>query len=74
MCALAIKYAFNVLGTNKVYGEVLDFNRASLKLHQKLGFREESCCREQHVVLSTTHDIHCFGLLKDEWQAIQTKL
>lgn len=74
MCSLAIAYAFNELAANKVYGEVLGFNHASLKLHHKLGFREEACRREQPETWGKNHSVHCFGLLKDEWQTNQAKL
>ena len=63
----AITYAFQNLGVNKICGQVLDFNEASLRFHEKFGFRKEGVLREQALINNTYHALVCFGLLKREW-------
>jgi len=68
MSILAMSLAFSQLGAVKLYAEVLGFNQASIRLHQKLGFIEEGLLRKQHFLNSQYHDVYCFGMLKEEWQ------
>lgn len=63
----ALDFAFNTLALHKVCGQALAFNEASIRMHQKLGFRQEGVLRQQHKMADGYHDIICFGLLKDEW-------
>lgn len=66
MLKLVIQQAFHELRATKLYGEVLGFNRASIKLHEKLGFTQEGVLRE-HVFLNQAYqDVYCFGLLQSE--------
>ena len=66
LCLMSIQYAFSKLKAFKVYGEVLDFNLASIALHEKLGFKKEGCLRKQRMIKQQYHDVFCFGLLKNE--------
>jgi UDP-2,4-diacetamido-2,4,6-trideoxy-beta-L-altropyranose hydrolase/UDP-4-amino-4,6-dideoxy-N-acetyl-beta-L-altrosamine N-acetyltransferase len=68
----AIAYAFQTLGVNKICGQVLDYNEASLRFHQRLGFQKEGVLRAQARINTVYHDVVCFGLLKREWS--QTKM
>lgn len=63
----ALEFAFNTLALHKVCGQALAFNEASIRMHQKFGFRQEGVLRQQHKMADGYHDIICFGLLKDEW-------
>lgn len=63
----AIKCAFNVLGVEKIFGQVLDFNEKSIYFHQKLGFQQEGLLREHFKDSRGKFDIFQFGLLKSEW-------
>ena len=38
MTKLMLTHIFNTLDVNTIYGEVFEFNTASLKLHEKFGF------------------------------------
>ena len=69
MTRLALHQAFSELGALKMYAEVLDFNHASIRLHQKLGFVLEGKLRQQHEIEQQYHDVYCFGLLKSEWMS-----
>lgn len=63
----ALEFAFDELLLHKVCGQALGFNEASIRMHQKFGFRQEGVLREQHKISGNYHDIICFGLLRKEW-------
>jgi len=65
----ALNYAFANLSLHKVCGQVLGFNTRSIAFHKSLGFTEEGRLREQHFDANKYHDVVCFGLLSNEWQA-----
>ncbi|WP_259679218.1 UDP-4-amino-4,6-dideoxy-N-acetyl-beta-L-altrosamine N-acetyltransferase [Pseudomonas vranovensis] len=64
---LALEHAFNVLQLNKLNCEVLAFNSAVIKLHQKFAFQVEGIFREQHRVDDAYVDIYRLALLSREW-------
>lgn len=65
----ALNYAFVQLRLHKVCGQALGFNTRSIAFHKRLGFTEEGRLREQHFDGSQFHDVVCFGLVSNEWQA-----
>ncbi|PHS70960.1 MAG: UDP-4-amino-4,6-dideoxy-N-acetyl-beta-L-altrosamine N-acetyltransferase [Methylophaga sp.] len=65
MLQFVIKKVFNELKGHKIFGEVLDFNQSSIRLHQRLGFKQEGILKEHHVIDNNYCDIICFGLLKN---------
>ncbi len=69
VCATALDFAFGDLRLHKVAGHVLDFNHASIRIHQRLGFTQEGTLREQRLINGTYHDLFCFGVLSSEWLA-----
>jgi UDP-4-amino-4,6-dideoxy-N-acetyl-beta-L-altrosamine N-acetyltransferase len=64
---LALEHAFNILNLHKLNCEVLAFNEAVIKLHQKYGFKVEGVLREQHKFEDRFIDIYCLGILRSEW-------
>lgn len=74
MAYLTLKKVFTELAGDKVFGEVLSYNYPSIKFHQKLGFLQEGLLRNQHLLNGQYYDVHCFGLLKDEWQTQSEKI
>ena len=68
MGTLALKYAFEQRNFRKIFATVLDFNVRSIRYHLRLGFKEEGILRSHHFDGETYHDVHCFGLLQDEWR------
>lgn len=64
---LALEYVFGSLELHKLYCEVLAFNSAVIKLHQKFGFFVEGVLRQHHQVDGEFIDIHRLGLLQAEW-------
>lgn len=65
---LALDMAFGELALNKLRCEVLEFNTAVLKLHQKFGFTIEDVPPKQHLYEGEQVGIVEFGLLSAEWQ------
>lgn len=63
----ALTFAFNALELHKVCGQVLDSNHASIRFHERFGFKLEGRLREQVPISSEFQDLLCFGLLKTEW-------
>ncbi|MCC5879122.1 MAG: UDP-4-amino-4,6-dideoxy-N-acetyl-beta-L-altrosamine N-acetyltransferase [Idiomarina sp.] len=66
-----LDYAFSDLKLEKVCGEALRFNEASIAFHQALGFTHEGTLRAHAYVNNDAVDVLCFGLLKAEWLAKQ---
>lgn len=65
----ALDFAFATLQLHKVCGQALAFNAASIRFHERLGFRREGVLREQHLIGATYQDMICFGLLSSEWSS-----
>lgn len=66
---LALEYAFGQMQLHKLHCEVLAFNTAVIRLHQKFGFQVEGVLREQHQVDEQFVDIFRLGILDREWAA-----
>jgi UDP-4-amino-4,6-dideoxy-N-acetyl-beta-L-altrosamine N-acetyltransferase len=67
----ALDHGFQRLGLHKVCGQVLGFNEKSLRLHSRLGFRQEGTLRDQHRIGQIYHDVIFFGQLRDEWRGVR---
>lgn len=63
----ALTLAFEELGLDKVFGQVLAFNEKSLSFHKKMGFVQEGLLRKHFKDHRGTFDIYQFGLLQAEW-------
>ncbi|MCA3753043.1 MAG: UDP-4-amino-4,6-dideoxy-N-acetyl-beta-L-altrosamine N-acetyltransferase [Phenylobacterium sp.] len=70
-CALTtlMDHAFDDLALEKVNGEVIEGNDASLALHRKLGFRDEGRRRSHVQRVDGRLDVHLLGLTAGEWRA-----
>lgn len=66
----ALQYIFKDKSAHKVYGQVLGFNVASTRFHEKLGFQLEGRLREHHELNGKYHDVFCYGLMADEWNKV----
>ena len=65
---VALRYAFEAAGVNKLCGQALAYNERSIRFHLNLGFQREGILRQQHFDGQQYHDVLCFGLLAREWQ------
>lgn len=70
----AIDYYFSKLAENKLYAEVLAFNKKSLVFHEKLGFIEEGIETMKYELNQKYYDIHSYGMLKETWLEHRRKL
>lgn len=65
----ALRYAFTEAEMHKLCGQALVYNERSIRFHQNLGFQKEGLLRQHHFDGLNYHDVVCFGLLANEWQA-----
>jgi RimJ/RimL family protein N-acetyltransferase len=63
-----ITYAFETLGLEKINGEVIEGNAASLAVHRKLLFRDEGLRRSQVRRESGRLSVHLLGLTREDWR------
>lgn len=66
---IVIHYGFSSLRLNRIQALVIPGNVASIRLLEKLGFHEEGLLREYGFFKGRFHDLHCFSLLKREYQS-----
>jgi len=63
-----ITHAFETLGLEKINGEVIEGNAASLAVHRKLLFRDEGLRRSQVRRESGRLSVHLLGLTREDWR------
>ncbi|UOE55166.1 UDP-4-amino-4,6-dideoxy-N-acetyl-beta-L-altrosamine N-acetyltransferase [Cytobacillus oceanisediminis] len=64
----SLNYIFGELSIRKLCAEVISFNNKSVTFHQKLGFSKEGLLRKHVIKNDRFHDVHLFGLFKEEWE------
>jgi RimJ/RimL family protein N-acetyltransferase len=67
---LLVNYGFQQLNLHRISSTALAFNEGSIKLHKKLGFREEGRLRQAMFKNGQYHDVVQFGILRQEWKGI----
>jgi RimJ/RimL family protein N-acetyltransferase len=65
---LVLRYFFEELRYQKVTVEVYDFNEASIKLHEKLGYQHEGRIRRMYFSRGQYHDSLTMGMTVEEWR------
>ncbi len=70
---LGLEYAFEKIGVDCLIGEVLTFNKASIRFHNRLGFRNDGTVKKSRGS-GFYEDAVLFSLLKSEWLAIRGEL
>jgi len=68
VCEAALDFAFRELQIHKVAGQVLDFNKASIQTHLRLGFTQEGFLRDHYMLNGKYFGLIVFGLLSFEWR------
>lgn len=66
--AQAMAYAFEVLGLQRMWGEVLAENSVSQGFHMRLGFALESVIPEKVVAGRTVAGVHKYVLSREAWK------
>ncbi len=64
---IMLNYYFNELRYNKVNVYIYDFNEASVKFHEKLGFIKEGRLRQMAYSNGSYHDTYFYGMLREEF-------
>ena len=65
---LVLRYCFEELRYQKVTVPVHSYNEASVALHENLGFAREGTLRRMVYTEGKYHDVHWYGLTKEEWE------
>ena len=71
---LIIRYGFEQLNLQRISSSAWSFNERSIRMHLKLGFKEEGRRREAVFKNGKFNDEVVFGLLREEWKKISLKL
>jgi len=66
-----MSYGFDVLGLHRVHSSHFAGNPASGRVMQKLGMTREGCLRHHVRKWGAFEDLVCFGLLREEWEAMR---
>jgi UDP-4-amino-4,6-dideoxy-N-acetyl-beta-L-altrosamine N-acetyltransferase len=64
----ALDFAFAHLKLHKVCGQAIASNQASIRFHERLGFKREAELRDQKRINGEYHTLIGFGLLVHEWK------
>lgn len=67
--ARMVQYAFEDRNLRRVHACVGAFNEGSAALLESLGFQREGTLREAAWYRGEYHDMHWYGLLREEWAA-----
>ncbi|NOX19218.1 MAG: GNAT family N-acetyltransferase [Chlorobi bacterium] len=65
---MIIDYAFKDMNLHRLEGEVIEYNEASKKIIESLGFKEEGRLREAKYSKGKYWDILRYGLLASEYE------
>jgi ribosomal-protein-alanine N-acetyltransferase len=68
--ALLVDYAFRELGLHRVEARVFEFNEASQRLLESVGFTAEGAKRDGFFAHGEYQDVHWYGVLETEWNGI----
>ena len=71
---LALNYAFNDIGVNKLCCEVLEFNTSVLRMHKKFGFNIDGVLRNHHRYDESFKDINTLSLFAEEWSSLKPSI
>ncbi len=69
MGKLALAYAFDHLGVERIDGEAISHNQGSIKFHQKMGFAQEGIIEKQIYRDERWLDIILFSITRKQWEA-----
>ena len=67
---LLINYGFQQLNLHRISSSAIAYNERSIKLHKKVGFREEGRLRQAMFKNGQYHDRVEFSILREEWKGL----
>ena len=68
---LLARHAFETLGLNKIWCEVLAGNAPGLQVHERFGFGREAHLRDHVQKAGVFRDVIGLGLLRRDWPAVE---
>lgn len=63
-----LKWGFDGMNMNRLYLHVFADNTRAIGLYEKMGFVQEGVMREMIFREGRYIDLHCYGLLRHEWE------
>lgn len=66
MLVLALDLAFDDMNMQNVYGEVMEYNLSSIKVHEKLGFERQFNVKHDSLI-SKEYDIYRYKIDENSW-------
>lgn len=67
-----ISFIFHYIHINKIKLQVFSFNANAIRSYEKCHFVKEGTFRNEIFRFGTFHDVYVFGLLREEWNNLQT--
>jgi UDP-4-amino-4,6-dideoxy-N-acetyl-beta-L-altrosamine N-acetyltransferase len=68
---LLLKYAFDFLNLNKIYGYIFTFNKKVLSMHRRYGFKEEGTLKKHIYHQGNFEDIVMMSIFKSDYENIK---
>lgn len=68
-----MRYAFNELQLNRLDASILEYNIASIKLHEKYGWKVEGKQRKAVYKNGKYNDLIIIGILREDYEEISNK-
>jgi RimJ/RimL family protein N-acetyltransferase len=68
---LGLRFAFDEINMHRVTATVFSYNERSMGLLERLGFQREGTYREFLQRDGQRYDMRLYGILVDEWRALQ---
>lgn len=62
-----LEYIYNEFDVNKVFCEVLSFNKKVIQLHKRFGFVEEGILKNHYFINNKFEDVHLLALFRENW-------
>ncbi|TWD84324.1 RimJ/RimL family protein N-acetyltransferase [Kribbella amoyensis] len=70
---ILLRYMFNERRYHKAEAGVYAYNKASLALHERLGFQQEGCLRDHEFLDGAYQDLIVFGMTADEFAQLHMR-
>ena len=67
------RYAFDELRLNRIVGSYIEYNKASARVCEKVGFKVEGIQREAVYKNGKFHNVYSLGCLKSDYEALIAK-
>lgn len=65
-----LKYSFDELRLNRIYGSALEYNKASQRVCEKVGFVQEGIIRQAVYKNGKFHNLIIYGILREDYEKL----